>query len=170
VDDVKTTSEVNTALTFAQSKRTAYAIPGQISDYITFLEFAETDFDLLKEAVEECRVIKDEYEIALTLRANEISAIAHTALLKAVKHAKNERELEALFLQKCIANGCREQAYHSIVASGTAAATLHYGKNDQPLEGKLNLLLDAGGEYNCYASDIVGYRCSVVLAILNFPH
>lgn len=163
MDDVKTTSEVNTALTFAQSKQTAFAIPGQTSDNVTFLEFIDTDFDVLKEAIEECRVVKDEYEIALTLKANEISAIAHTALLKAVKHAKNERELEALFLQNCIANGCREQAYHSIVASGTAAATLHYGKNDQPLEGKLNLLLDAGGEYNCYASDIVGYRCSAML-------
>ena len=165
VDDVKTTSEVNIALTYAQSKRTVFAIPGQTSDYVTFLEFGDTDFDLLKEAIEECRVVKDEYEISLTLKANEISAIAHTALLKAVKHATNERELEALFIQKCIANGCREQAYHSIVASGTAAATLHYGKNDQPLEGKLNLLLDAGGEYNCYASDIVCYHCPAKVAI-----
>lgn len=165
VDDVKTTSEVNTALTYAQSKRTVFAIPGQTSDNVTFLEFGDTDFDLLKEAIEECRVVKDEYEIALTQKANEISAIAHTALLKAVKHATNERELEALFIQKCIANGCREQAYHSIVASGIAAATLHYGKNDQPLEGKLNLLLDAGGEYNCYASDIVCYHCPVKVTI-----
>jgi hypothetical protein len=38
---------------------------------------------------------------------------------------------------------------------GTAAATLHYMKNSEPMEGKLNLLLDAGAEYNCYASDIV---------------
>jgi Xaa-Pro dipeptidase len=159
VDDVKTTPEVNTTLTYTQSKRTVYAIPGQTSDNVTFLEFGETDFDLLKEAIEECRAVKDEYEIALTVKANQISAVAHTALLKAVKHAENERELEALFIQKCIANGCREQAYHSVVASGTAAATLHYGKNDQPLGGKLNLLVDAGGEYDCYASDIVGRYC-----------
>jgi Xaa-Pro dipeptidase len=170
VDDVKTIPEINTALAFAQSKRTVFIIPGQTSDSVTFLEFEDTNFELLKEAIEECRVIKDEYEIALTLKANEISAIAHTALLKAVKHAKNERELEALFLQKCIANECREQAYHPIVASGTAAATLHYGKNDQPLEGKLNLLLDAGGEYNCYASDIVGSHCFVVFTISDPPH
>jgi Xaa-Pro dipeptidase len=147
----------------------AYAIPGQVSDHITFLEFRDTDFELLKEAIEECRVIKDEYEIALTLKANEISATAHTAILKAVKHAKNERELEGLFLQQCISGGCREQAYHSIVASGTAAATLHYGKNDQPLEGKLNLLLDAGGEYNCYASDIVSHCSPMISVTLKTP-
>ena len=59
-----------------------------------------------------------------------------------------------MFLEKCIANGCREQAYHSIVASGTNAATLHYQKNSEDLAGRENLLLDAGGEYECYASDI----------------
>ena len=99
--------------------------------------------------------MKDEYEIALTRKANAISTIAHTAVLKAVKNAKNERELEGLFIERCIANGAREQAYHGIFASGEAAATLHYVKNYEPLEGKLNLLLDAGGEFNCYASDIV---------------
>jgi Xaa-Pro dipeptidase len=141
----------------AHSKRTAYAIAGQVSDHITFLEFEDTDFTLLKEAIEECRVIKDEYEIALTRKANEISTIAHTSVLKSVKHAQNERELEGLFIQKSIANGCREQSYHSIVASGTASATLHYVKNNAPLQDKLNLLLDAGGEYHCYASDIVSH-------------
>ena len=100
-------------------------------------------------------MVKDEYEIALTKKANAISTVAHTAVLAAVKKASNERELEALFLERCIANGAREQAYHSIVASGTAAATLHYVKNYEPLKGKLNVLLDAGAEYDCYASDIV---------------
>lgn len=161
VDDVRTSSEVNATFGLAQSKRTAYAIAGQVSDHITFLSFDDKDFTLLKEAIEECRVVKDEYEIALTRKANDISTIAHTAVLKAVKHAKNERELEAIFIQKSIANGCREQAYHSIVASGTAAATLHYVKNNEPLEGKLNLLLDAGGQYDCYAADIVRLRIMI---------
>lgn len=156
---------MNAALTFAQSKQTVFSIAGQVSDHITFLGFEDTDSALLKEAIEECRVVKDEYEIALTLKANEISTVAHTAVLKAVKNATNERELEALFLQKSIVNGCREQAYHSIVASGTAGSTLHYVKNNQPLEGKLNLLLDAGGEYNCYAADIVRtYEFSIFLS------
>lgn len=62
-------------------------------------------------------MIKDEYEVALTRHANDISTIAHTAVLKAVKHAKNERELEGLFIAESISHGAREQAYHSIVAS-----------------------------------------------------
>jgi Xaa-Pro dipeptidase len=155
VDSVQTTKEVAPYLAHPGPKGTVWTIAGQVSDHVSFLEFEDKDFTLLKEAIEECRVVKDEYEIALTMKANAISTIGHTAVMKAVKKAKNERELEGLFIEKSISNGAREQAYHSIVASGTAAATLHYMNNDAPLQGKLNLLLDAGAEYNCYASDIV---------------
>lgn len=164
VDEVRTTPEINQTLGYSGSKNTVFAIPGQVPDEVTFLAFENTDFDLLKKAIEECRVFKDEYEVALTRKANDISTIAHTAVLKAVKHAMNERELEAIFLERCIANGCREQAYHSILASGTSAATLHYVKNDQPLQGKLNLLIDGGGEYQCYASDIVGIAVILIVS------
>ncbi|PBP17848.1 hypothetical protein BUE80_DR011387, partial [Diplocarpon rosae] len=152
VDAVRTTDQVATAL--AHPRSSVWVIAKQVSEHITLLEFKQKDFSLLKTAIEECRVVKDEYEIALIKKANNISSLGHTAVLKAVKNANNERELEALFIQKCMANGAREQAYHSIVASGTAGATLHYVNNAQPLAGKLNLLLDAGGEYACYASDI----------------
>ncbi|KAF8856598.1 putative Xaa-Pro aminopeptidase pepP [Acephala macrosclerotiorum] len=156
VDQVLTTDQVNASLAHPRPSHssTVWTIANQVSDHITFLEFTHKDFTLLKTAIEECRVIKDEYEIALTRHANDISTIAHTEVLKRVKAAKNERELEAAFIEKSIANGAREQAYHSIVASGTAAATLHYLKNCAELEGKLNLLLDAGAEFGCYASDI----------------
>lgn len=153
VDEVGTSDQV--ASTLAKPKHAVWAIAGQVSDHVTFSECDEKDLSLLKLAIEECRVVKDEYEIALTKKANQISTLAHTAVLKAVRKAKNERELEALFIERSIANGARDQAYHSIVASGTAAATLHYVNNNESLEGKLNLLLDAGGEYKCYASDIV---------------
>lgn len=114
-----------------------WAIEKQVSDHITLLEFNNKDFAILKTAIEECRVVKDEYEIALTRKANSISTVAHTAVLKAVKTATNERELLALFLQKCIANGSREQAYGSIVASGTAGATLHYGTSSSSISKSL---------------------------------
>ncbi|KAI9702518.1 MAG: hypothetical protein M1836_000998 [Candelina mexicana] len=155
VDEVHLSDDINQSLTqLASSQSSIYAIADQVSDHITFLAFETKNFSALKETIEECRVVKDEYEIAMTKKANDISHVAHTAVLKAVKHATNERELEAIFLERSIANGCREQAYHSIVASGENAATLHYQKNYEPLKGRLNLLLDAGAEYRCYASDI----------------
>lgn len=156
VDDVLPTTDVAAYLVSlpSASKSTVWTIQDQVSDHITFIEFSEKNFTVLKAAIDECRVTKDSYETALVKKANEVSTIAHTAVLKAVKSARNERELEAEFIKECIANGCREQAYHSIVASGENAATLHYQKNNEDLQHRLNVLLDAGGEYRCYASDI----------------
>jgi Xaa-Pro dipeptidase len=159
VDEVRSTTEINAYLASHDagadnSGSCIWAIPEQVSDHITFLGFERKELIGLKEAIEECRVVKDDYEIALIREANEISTIAHSAVLKAVKTAKNERELEAIFIERSIAHGSREQAYHSIVASGTNAATLHYQKNNEDLAGRSNLLLDAGAEYRCYASDI----------------
>ena len=87
-------------------------------------------------------------------RANAISSAAHAAVLRAARHAPNEQNLYGLFLQQCIARGSHEQAYHPIVAGGCNCATLHYVRNDLGLSKKLNLLIDAGAEVECYAADV----------------
>ena len=116
--------------------------------------FSTVDYGHLQDAIDECRVTKDSYEIALLRKANEVSAAAHIAVLKKLKHAKNEQELEAAFVGESIAQGCKEQAYHGIFGSGHNAATLHYQANDQPLSGRWNLLVDAAAEYECYCADV----------------
>lgn len=138
----------------ASSSKTVYAIPGRVSDHITFLEFDDKNLNILKEAIEYSRAIKTEYEVALIQKASDISSAGHEAVMQKVKHAQNETELEAIFKGHCISKGSKNVAYDVIAASGRAAATLHYVRNDQPLAGKLNLLLDAGCELDCYASDI----------------
>ncbi|KAK5107986.1 hypothetical protein LTR62_008880 [Meristemomyces frigidus] len=112
------------------------------------------DFEWTRKGIEACRVVKDDHEIAMIRHANIVSSYAHEQILASVRYAKNERELNAVFVMHCHANGCREQAYGCICASGTNASTLHYVHNDMALEGRLNLLIDAGCEYNCYCSDI----------------
>lgn len=131
----------------------AYAISEQVSDAVTFLPFDKTDLVVVKDAIERCRVVKDSYELALIRKANEVSAIAHAAVLDQATSATNERELAATFVAKSMASGC-EQAYHGIIASGTNAATLHYMKNNEPLANRLNLLVDAAAEYSCYCADV----------------
>lgn len=157
VDDVLYTTDVNAELARLGKSHnsTAFVIPHQVMDTISFIEFDEKNFDVLKGAIEECRVVKDDYEVALTRKANAISTIAHHAVMNVVKKSKNEQELEAVFLERSVAHGAKNQAYHAIHAAGRAAATLHYVHNDKPLDGKLNLLLDGGVEWNLYASDIV---------------
>jgi Xaa-Pro dipeptidase len=157
VDKVFTTAEVNDFL--ASYSRchpfaTLFAIDGQRPAEISWPESPRGNLSRLKRVIENVRVVKDEYEISLIAKANEISGKAHMAAVDQVKTASNERELHGIFIATCIALGCREQAYPAIVASGTNAATLHYVKNDESLKNQLNVLLDAGGEYNCYSSDI----------------
>lgn len=158
IDACLPSNELNAALVaHSHSKKTiVYAIPEQVSEHVTFLGFSKTEFGSLKLAIEECRAVKDEYEVAMIRHANRVSTVAHNAVVAQCQsgQATNERELWATFIATCIHEGCTEQAYHAIVASGRAAATLHYVHNDAPLQGKLNLLVDAGGEYNCYCADI----------------
>ncbi|KAL9948163.1 hypothetical protein D7B24_005521 [Verticillium nonalfalfae] len=156
IDNVLYTNDVNAELARLGkgSGSTAFAIANQVLDTVSFIEFEDKNFDVLKGAIEECRVVKDDYEVALTRKANAISTTAHHAVMKAVNTAKNEQELEAIFLERCFAHGAKNQAYHAIHAAGRAAATLHYVHNSAPLEGKLNVLLDGGAEWDCYASDI----------------
>ncbi|KAK2762767.1 hypothetical protein FQN54_000941 [Arachnomyces sp. PD_36] len=164
VDKVLPSTDVNATLAHAASeaggKLTVFAIADQVSPETTFLPFSTTNLDVLKNAIGETRVVKDDYEIALLRRANDISTKAHIAVLRAAKKATNERELYATFLSTCIAHGAPEMSYHPIMAAGTSGATLHYQKNDASLfdeatgAKKLNLLIDAGGEYRTYCADI----------------
>ncbi|EMD64736.1 hypothetical protein COCSADRAFT_36116 [Bipolaris sorokiniana ND90Pr] len=156
IDECFTTDELNSHLasTSESSQSTIYAIPEQVSDHVTFIAFKEKEFTQLKTAIEYCRVIKTDYEVALIRKANVISTAAHVAVMKAASKAQNECELEAVFLKACVERNAKNQAYHSIVAAGEHAATLHYVHNAAPITNQNLLLLDAGCELDCYASDI----------------
>lgn len=156
VDDVQTTNDVNSYLNSSTSSplSTIYAIPEQVSDHITFISYTNKELTLLKPAIEACRVTKSPYEVALIRKANQISTDAHINVMRAARHAKTESDLYALWIKSCIERGTEKQAYHSIVAAGENGATLHYVKNNDEITGKDLLLLDAGCEVDCYASDI----------------
>ena len=158
VDRVLPTTEVNAVLASIAStydgKVTAFAIGEQVSKDTEFRGYAQVDTATLRKAIETVRVVKDDYEIALLRKANDVTAKAHIAAIKASKTASNEREIEGAFVGTCVANDCRDQAYHPIVASGESGATLHYVKNDADLHGKKNILIDAAGEYQAYSADV----------------
>ncbi|KAK4252331.1 peptidase M24, structural domain-containing protein [Corynascus novoguineensis] len=112
------------------------------------------DTTQLQPAIDEARVVKTDYEIALIRRANAVSSGAHKAVLTGLKSCTTERDIEAIFTAYCIAHGAPTQAYPVIAASGANASTLHYADNNQPLANRQLLVLDAGAEWRCYASDI----------------
>ncbi|KAI9849731.1 MAG: hypothetical protein M1838_000092 [Thelocarpon superellum] len=154
VDHVRLTSEIDETLGAHARTGTIFAIDHVRSTRSLAERGLTPDVQRVKGIIETCRVVKDSYEVALTREANGATARAHAAVMRAVSTTDNEQELQALFVQRCMAARCPIQAYSPIVAAGESAATLHYVANDAPLAGKLNLLLDAGAEYRCYASDV----------------
>jgi len=100
------------------------------------------------------RLIKDEDEIEIMKKACQISAEAHVEAMKFVKPGLTEQEMEAFYQYEFSKRGGRFSAYTPIVAGGENACVLHYVENSKPLiDGEL-LLVDAGCEFELYASDI----------------
>jgi Xaa-Pro aminopeptidase len=104
--------------------------------------------------IHEMRLFKSDDEIALMQRAADIASEGHIEAMKQARPGMKEYEVEALIEYTFRKNGASAPAYTSIVGGGANATVLHYINNDATLaEGDL-LLVDAGAEYQGYASDI----------------
>ncbi|MCF6330649.1 MAG: aminopeptidase P N-terminal domain-containing protein [Sulfurimonas sp.] len=104
--------------------------------------------------IEKMRLIKSDSEIKLIKKAIDITKKAHHRLMKLDKIGKNEYELLSNIEHTFKSHGAYNDAYTSIVASGNSANTLHYIDNNKPLVNGELILIDAGCEYEYYASDI----------------
>ena len=112
------------------------------------------DISSLLPALNACRTLKSPHELSLIRHAINLSSFAHRSILHHVSSLNSEAEIHGRFIDICIAHGAKCQAYAPIVASGKNAAVLHYTKNDELLKGKGSVCMDAGCEWDCYASDI----------------
>ncbi|KAM3423556.1 hypothetical protein BST61_g983 [Cercospora zeina] len=112
------------------------------------------DTKALRHAIDGCRVIKDDHEIALIRRANEITAEAHVNVMKGISQFRNEAEVEAAYMKVCISRKAKIQAYDPIAGSGPNAAELHYSDNTADFGNGQTVVLDAGCEVERYASDV----------------
>lgn len=99
------------------------------------------------------RLIKSKAELQLMQKAADIAAAAHRRAMQAARPGLKEYQLEAEILHTF-----REHeavpAYESIVGTGANACILHYRANKAELKDGDLILIDAGAEYQCYASDI----------------
>jgi Xaa-Pro dipeptidase len=100
------------------------------------------------------RATKLPYELACLREANKMGARGHLAAARAFADGAAEFEIELAFLRAC---GLREQElpYNPIIALNEGGAVLHYQVLEKraPAERR-SLLIDAGGEFAGYASDI----------------
>jgi len=110
--------------------------------------------------LDEMRLIKDAHEVDIMRRAGEISARAHVRAMKScaqwLREGKDVREyhLDAELLHEFRFGGSQYPAYPSIVAAGANACVLHYHADAAPVKSGDLVLIDAGCEFDGYASDI----------------
>jgi Xaa-Pro aminopeptidase len=112
------------------------------------------EFLVLDHLLHELRLIKSGEEIKLMEQAAKISAEGHRRAMAYCKPGIKEYELEAELLYAFTRNGSRAPAYNSIVAAGDNACILHYNENNAEVKKGDLILIDAGCEYEHYASDI----------------
>lgn len=106
------------------------------------------------EILGEMRLFKTHDELELLRRACRITALAHKTAMKEIRPGMNEFEVEALVDYVFRKNGCQRVGYGSIVAGGKNATCLHYRSNNEALQDGDLILIDAGGEYDYFTSDI----------------
>jgi Xaa-Pro aminopeptidase len=100
------------------------------------------------------RTVKDAGEIALLQHAVEASEAAHHSALKAIHPDVTEREISSLMQYEFGKRGCERPAYAPIVGSGFYSTVLHYSQASGTMRSGDVVLMDVGGEYSMYASDL----------------
>lgn len=110
--------------------------------------------------LDEMRLVKDAHELALMRHASDISAAAHIRAMRRcarmLRAGEDMREyhLDAELLHAFRDQGSQAPAYGSIVAAGANACVLHYRADKAPVRDGELVLIDAGCEFDGYASDI----------------
>jgi Xaa-Pro aminopeptidase len=158
VSDVFEYTELTTKLKeFLEGKKRLYYDFKLDYSKVKLLKRYAKNIDTFKNAttmIQKMRLIKSDAEVALIRKALGITNEAHHRAVRRVSALEYEYELQAEIEYVFKKNGAYSDAYTSIVASGNNANTLHYIANDQKINHNDLILIDAGCEYACYASDI----------------
>ncbi|QKZ02542.1 Xaa-Pro aminopeptidase [Pseudomonas eucalypticola] len=112
------------------------------------------EFVALDHLLHDMRLYKSAAEVKVMRHAAQISARAHVRAMQACRAGLHEFSLEAELDYEFRKGGAKMPAYGSIVAAGRNSCILHYQQNDAVLRDGDLVLIDAGCEIDCYASDI----------------
>lgn len=85
-------------------------------------------------------------------KAGRASGRAYTEAMR--NKWEKEKDLAAYLDYNFRINGCEGSAYIPVVAGGKNASIIHYTDNNHLLHGDELVLVDAGGEYGGYITDI----------------
>lgn len=131
----------------------------EIDDYRNFEENSTTLTRDISDFLHSLRSVKTEAEINIMRQSAAIAVQAHQVARDNLTSGIYEYEIEAILNQVFRSLGANGWAYPSIVASGANSCVLHYTSNAKKLEKGDLVLIDAGCEYQYYASDITRVNC-----------
>lgn len=104
-----------------------------------------------------CRVCKDEYEIACTKEAARIGDLIIDKIEEGIKDGTIKTEMDvALFIEReCREHGCQRTGFDTLAAGPTRSFAIHAfpGYTNAPWPAKGLSILDFGVVYNGYTSD-----------------
>ena len=115
---------------------------------------APEEFISLNHILHDMRLYKSRQEIGMLRKAATISANAHVRAMQTCRPGMKEYQIEAELLHEFMRQGAFSAAYPCIVGSGANSCVLHYIDNAREMKEGDILLIDAGAEYECYASDV----------------
>jgi Xaa-Pro aminopeptidase len=107
----------------------------------------------LDHVLHDMRLFKSRMEIDVMREAAEIAARAHIRAMRYCRPGRKEYEVMAELVHEFRLSNA-DTSYLPIVGGGPNSCILHYRENNQPLRDGDLLLVDAGCEYESYASDI----------------
>jgi Xaa-Pro aminopeptidase len=104
--------------------------------------------------MKELRGVKTELEIEVVKKAVEITHNTFNRVMKFIRPGVMEYEIEAEIVHSFLTQRATGEAYHSIIASGDRARTLHYVSNNQECKDGELILMDFGASYGGYNADL----------------
>jgi Xaa-Pro aminopeptidase len=111
------------------------------------------EFVALDHVLHDMRLYKSRGELELMRTAARISVRAHLRAMRFCRPGVTEYQVTAELLHEFRRHNA-DTAYQPIVGAGANSCILHYRDNDKALASGDLLLIDAGCEFGCYASDI----------------
>ena len=114
---------------------------------------APQEISALDHVLHDMRLFKSRAEVDTMREAARIAANAHIRAMKATTPGKREYEIAAEIVHEFRIHNA-DLSYLPIVGGGANGCILHYRENDAALRDGDLLLIDAGCEVDCYASDI----------------
>ena len=104
--------------------------------------------------MKELRAVKTKEEVQVIQKAVDITEVAFRRLLQFIQPGVKEYEIEAEIYHSFLSQRATGVAYHSIIASGDNARTLHYTSNNNVCKDGALILMDFGAEYGGYCADL----------------